>query len=285
MVPFERYLVDTGAWRLHVMEHGKGLPVVMVHGNPTWGFLWRKVALELGDSVRSIMPDLMGLGLSDKPQSHCAHTLEAHAAALSTLLQRLDLERFVLVVQDWGGPIGALAARDHADRLAGLVILNTVLGPPRAGFKPTAFHKFAATPVVSDVAFRVLGFPQTRLAGAQGDPSSIQGDVARAYRWPLRSFRDHKAPLALARLVPSSFEHPSIPALRQVEEFVGSLKVPVAIVWGDRDPILGRVIGHMERTFPHARVWRTQAGHFLQEEVPDVIAEAIRWTVEQGGAA
>ncbi len=279
MLPFKRYLVDTGAWRMHVMENGSGIPIIMVHGNPTWGFLWRKVARALGQQYRSIMPDLVGLGMSDKPQIKGFHTIENHADALSRLLDLLELEKFVLVVQDWGGPIGALAASQHADKLVGLVVLNTILGPPKPGFRPTAFHRFSAMPVISDLAYRLFDFPQAFLGGAQGDKRSISGNVERAYTWPIRTLRTNKAPLALSRMVPDSLTHRSVPALTDVQDFIGSYSGPAAIVWGDKDPVLGRAFGRIERALPQARVWRTNAGHFLQEEVSDVIAEAIRWTV------
>jgi pimeloyl-ACP methyl ester carboxylesterase len=276
MLPFDRYLVDTGAYRLHVMEAGQGLPVVMVHGNPSWGFLYRKVAQELRNDFRVIMPDLYGLGLSDKPHSRCAHTIDGHAAALRCLLDKLRLPAFILVVQDWGGPIGVLAASMKPEQLVGLVVLNTVLGPPREGFRPTAFHRFARVPFLSDAVFRVGAFPQGYLHTAQGDSSSIQGRVRDAYLWPLRRFQDNKAPLALARLVPDSQEHPSIPVLKRIQEFTQSWRGPSAIVWGDKDPVIGRAFSRVQGVLPEAVVTRTQAGHFLQEEVPVEIAAAVR---------
>lgn len=278
-LPFERGRVDTGAWRMHVMTHGTGPTVLMVHGNPTWGFLYRRVVRALGPGVRAVIPDLVGLGLSDKPRDGAVHTLWNHAEWLGRTIDALALDRYVLVVQDWGGPIGALATAARPGRLAGLVVLNTVLGPPREGFRPTAFHRFSQAPVVSDLAFRCAGFPQIALGTAQGDPSSIRGDVARAYRWPLRRMRDRTAPLALARMVPDRFDHPSIEPLQEVARYVASLDVPTAIVWGRRDPILGRVLNHMKRTLPDAWVQETPAGHFLQEEVPEEIAAAIRYVL------
>lgn len=275
-VPFERFRVDTGAWRTHVMTNGRGPAVLMVHGNPTWGYLYRRVVRALGPGVRSILPDLVGLGLSDKPRDPSVHTLWNHAEWLGRTIDALELDRYVLVVQDWGGPIGALATAARPGRLAGLVVLNTVLGPPREGFRPTAFHRFSHAPVVSDLVFRGGGFPQVSLTGAQGDRSSIRGEVARAYRWPLRRLRDRAAPLALARMVPDSFDHPSIEPLQEVARFIDAIDVPTAIVWGRRDPILGRVFNHMKRTLPGAWVQETPAGHFLQEEVPEEIAAAIR---------
>jgi haloalkane dehalogenase len=168
------------------------------------------------------------------------------------------------------------ALADRRERLAGLVLLNTVASPPRPDFRPTLFHKLAHTKVVGELVFRGLGFPQTTLWMAQGDRRSIRGDVARAYRFPLRGLAQNAAPLALARMVPDSHSHPSIEPLRRCQELVESFRGPAALVWGDRDPILGRVRGWMEKLLPAAKVTRTKAGHFLQEEVPLEIAAAIR---------
>ncbi|HEY2748912.1 MAG TPA: alpha/beta fold hydrolase [Polyangia bacterium] len=280
-LPFRRALVDVGdGLHMHVMEQGAGRPVVMLHGNPTWGYLWRKVALALvNERLRIIMPDLVGLGLSDKPRDPALHTLENHARWLGALLDTLvPSDAIVFVGQDWGGPIGlrALAEPVRAARVAGLILANTVIGPPRPDFKPTAFHRFARLPVIADVVFRLGGFPQGTLAWAQGDKKSIRGEVARAYRWPLRHIRDRVAPLALASMVPDSHAHPTIAGLARCQTLVDSFKGPAAIVWGDRDPILGRVRSHVERHLPAAQVTRTQAGHLLQEEVPDAIAAAVR---------
>lgn len=273
----QRYCVDVGSYRMHVMERGSGRPVLLLHGNPTWGFLYRKVAAALSqEPLRLIMPDLIGLGFSEKPRRLAEHQLEHHGAWIGALIDTLDLQGLVFVGQDWGGPIGLHTLRERAGRVAGMVILNTVVGPPRDSFRPTTFHRFSQMPVLSDLAFRVAGFPQNVLAMAQGDRRSIRGRVARAYRYPLRHIRDRIAPLGLARMVPDSNQHGSIPALRACEDFVRTYQGPAAIVWGERDPILGRALGRVQAMFPQAPVTRTRAGHFLQEEVPDDIAAAIR---------
>ncbi|MBS1153279.1 MAG: alpha/beta hydrolase fold protein, partial [Myxococcaceae bacterium] len=94
MVPFTRYQVRVGGHALHVMEQGQGLPVLMLHGNPSWGFLWRKVATALaGVPLRLVMPDLLGLGLSDKPIDPGVHTLEHHARLIGELVDALGLDR------------------------------------------------------------------------------------------------------------------------------------------------------------------------------------------------
>lgn len=271
-----RYRVDVGGCRMHVMEAGAGRPVLLLHGNPTWGFLYRKVAATLaGQPLRLVMPDLVGLGFSDKPRA-AEHTLDNHARWMGALLDGLALDGLVFVGHDWGGPIGLRALADRPRQARGLVILNTVLSPPRPGFRPTAFHRLARVPVLSEVLFRGLAFPQTALHRVQGDPGSIRGDVARAYRFPLRGLANNAAPLALARMVPDSLEHPSIEPLRRCQSFVEGFAGPSAVVWGDRDPVLGRVRSWIEKLMPRARVTRTPAGHFLQEEVPGDIADAVR---------
>lgn len=279
----QRQLVEVeGGLRVCVTEVGEGRPVFLLHGNPTWSFLWRKVAIALsGAPLRLVMPDLVGLGYSDKPRDAAAHTLENHAGWMGAVMDRVVSGPMIAVVQDWGGPIAMRALADRPERLAGLVVLNTVLSPPRPGFRPSRFHRFARVPVVSQLAFRFLGFPQNALFTAQGDRSSIRGQVARAYRHPLRRLRDRTGPIALARMVPDSFEHPSIEPLRRVQAFTESFDGPAAIVWGDRDPVLGRVRGWIEQLLPQAAVTRTQAGHFLQEEVPHPIADAIRRVATQ----
>ncbi len=288
MVPFERSCVAIEGHRLHWMEAGQGRPVLLLHGIPTWSFLWRKVAGALaGEPFRLIMLDLVGLGLSDKPRDPSFHQLRTHARLVGEFIETLDLDRLIFVGQDWGGPIGLLALADRPERAAGLVLLNTIVDPPREGARPTFFHRFSRWPVVSDIAFRLLGYPLNVLARVQGDPRSIRGEVARAYRWPLQRIADRVAPLALARIggemlgarpwiVPDAPDHSTIEGLRKCQSFLQAFSGPSAIVWGERDTLLGRKLRRLERLLPQARVTRTQAGHFLQEEVPKEIADAVR---------
>jgi pimeloyl-ACP methyl ester carboxylesterase len=285
-LPFARgaYRLEAGAdagRRLHFIDQGPrdGRPVLMIHGNPTWSFLWRKVIAALPE-LRCVAPDLLGLGLSDKPRRVAEHSVDRHCDAVAELVSALDLTGAVLVVQDWGGPIGAGVGARLPERIAGAVVANTsVLLPDRP--KGTAFHRFARRPLVSDFAFRVLGFPLGSLHRIQGDPASMRGKVARAYRWPLRRLRDRVAPLALARMVPDRPDHPSVPAILRGEAWARSFGGPVALVWGTRDPILGRALKWHEEAFPEAPVTRTDAGHFLQEEVPEELAAAVRWVAER----
>jgi cis-3-alkyl-4-acyloxetan-2-one decarboxylase len=275
-------MIETRGERMAVLEWGvpKGKTVVLVHGNPTWAFLWRRVIAELraGDpELHLVAPDLIGLGRSSKPAAS-AHTLVHHGEWLGELIDAVAPGPVVLVAQDWGGAIGLSAmAHGRRDRLRGIVLGNTAVGPPAKGFKPTLFHRMARWPIASTLLFERLGFPLGVMHMTQGDRSSIRGDVARAYRWPLAHRRDRAAPLALARMVPDSHDrHPSVPELQITDALFREAKVPVSLVWGMKDPILGRVVNHLARIRPDAKVTKTSAGHFLQEEVPGELAAAVR---------
>lgn len=282
LYPFRSRIVriGDGPWRgrrLHFADHGDGPPVFFVHGNPTWSFLWRKVMSGL-DGFRCVAPDLVGFGLSDKvPLGD--HALQAHVDTLAWLVEELDLQEMILVGQDWGGPmVTALAAR-CPDRVAGVVLGNTSVLVPRRP-RGTAFHRFSRLPVISDIVFRALGFPQVVLHRTQGDPQSMKGAVSRAYRWPLRTWGARAGPLALARMVPGDPDHPSLPVLSRGEEWIRGFDGPVSLIWGARDPILGRALERHVDALPQARVVRTEAGHFVQEEVPGEFVEAVKWCRE-----
>jgi cis-3-alkyl-4-acyloxetan-2-one decarboxylase len=280
-LPFRRrvWQIDEGADRgrsIHFIDEGdeRASPILMLHGNPAWSFLWRKVIAALPE-FRCVAPDLLGLGLSDTLPRMNDHTPARHADAIAGLVAALDLRGIILLGQDWGGPIATSVAARLPDRIAGVLLGNTSVLTPSRGLR-SRFHRFARIPVVSDLVFRGAGFPQNILQRIQGDPSSIRGDVAKAYRWPLRGWSRRIAPLALARMVPGGPDHPSIPELERGEAWLRSFDGPLTLVWGEKDPILGRAINRHERELPRARVVRTEAGHFIQEEIPEVIAAEVR---------
>ncbi|MEA1902336.1 MAG: alpha/beta fold hydrolase [Actinomycetota bacterium] len=281
-LPFDRYMVEVGdGLRMHVMEQGEGRPVLLFHGNPTWGYLYRKVAAQLTDEpLRLIMPDLIGLGFSDRPNSAADHTMLNHPRWMAGMLGQLDLEDAVVVVQDWGGPIGLHSVSQSPGLMTGLVVMNTSIDAPKPGFKGTKFHRVMGGPLGGFIS-KGLGFPQKRLRFAQGDRDSIRGVVQKSYSYPLTRARGNDAPRALVLMVPDGMDHESVGPLREVGDFVRAFEGPSAIVWGDRDPVLGRLRRRTERMLPDATVTATEAGHFLQEEVPAEIAAAIRDVVSR----
>jgi haloalkane dehalogenase len=274
-LPFNRRVYLNGEHSIHFVDEGDGPPVFLQHGNPTWCYLWRKVIPILVDGgVRVIAPDLVGLGLSSKPRKLKTHTLDFHANRISNLVKALDLQNLTVVGQDWGGPIIAVVAARNTERIRGAVFANTALRVPTKPPRVTAFHRFSHSPVISDLAFRVLNYPVKKMNLVQGDRSSIGAEEQRAYRYPLRRFRDRAAPLALARLVPHDLESPVYDGLREVQDWAQTVAGATRLVWGMKDPILGKSIYAMRKLFPDAEVVETDAGHFLQEQVPEVLADA-----------
>ncbi len=280
LLPWPRASFELARGRLagrevHYVDAGPrdGDAIVMLHGNPTWSVLWRKVIALLPER-RCVAPDLLGFGLSSRLPELRDHSIDGHADAIVELVQALQLRSIVLVGQDWGGPIATAVGARIPDVVRGLVLANTsVLVPERP--RGTLFHRFARLPGLSQLAFVGLGFPQNLLWSVQGDRRSIRGKIAAAYKWPLRHFRDRIGPLALARMVPDGPSHPSIDAMRRGERWVRGFGGPMALVWGTRDPLLGRALERHRRAFPQAQVTITEAGHFLQEEVPEALAAAI----------
>ena len=267
--------------QVHFLEQGQGPPVLLVHGNPTWSFLWRKVlrgAERAGLPGRLVAPDLVGFGLSDKPRSLSFHTVQRHVEILCELVDALAPgEPWLVVGQDWGGPIGCGVARhlDGQGRLRGLLLANTAVLPPRRPLHATAFHRFSHLPLVSELAFVGLGFPLQALSRVQADPRSIGSFERRAYRWPFRRLVDRAGPLALARMVPHRDGHPSVPALDEIGAWALSWRGPTSLVWGRRDPLLARALRRHREAWPQAVVREVEAGHFLQEEVPEVFVEEM----------
>jgi pimeloyl-ACP methyl ester carboxylesterase len=221
---------------------------------------------------------MVGLGFSSKvPASQ--HTLENHLRWMNAALRQLDLAGVVYVGQDWGGAVGLGALMRSPELLQGMVILNTGWTAPKEKFELSRPHAIAATPIVGELLLENVVSIFDRLHETQGDPASIPPEVAALYARPVRDSGNIKGPLALMRMVPTGPDHPTSQPMSEIEAYACTLDVPTEIVWGMRDPILARVLPTMTAMYPEARVTQTQAGHFLQEEVPVEIAAAIERVV------
>ena len=267
--------------KVHILEVGEGFPVFLMHGNPTSGFLYRKIADKLPqDKVRVIMPTSIGLGFSSKiPASQ--HTLSNHIRWINKVLNELQLNEVIYSGQDWGGPIGMGALSQSPNLLKGAVLLNTVFNAPKEKADLTSMHARVKTPILGELLVEVIFNPFEQLARVQGDPNSWSEDVVSIYSKPVLESGNSKATLSMMRMVPDGPDHPNALAMRDIEKYVNSLQIPTEIVWGMQDPILGRGLSAMEEKFPNAPVTKTQAGHFLQEEASTEIANALMRVIEQ----
>jgi haloalkane dehalogenase len=194
---------------------------------------------------------------------------------MNSVLEQLDLTELVYVGQDWGGPVGMGALAMSPGLLKGAVLMNTAFTAPTEKANLSRAHAAVKSPVIGELIMEVFTTVFDQLHRAQGDSDSMNESVKSLYARPVLDSGNAKAPVALMRMVTDGPDHPSTPAMRVIEAYVDTLDIPAEIVWGNSDPILGRALPVMKRSFPHAPVTETQAGHFLQEEVPEVIAEAI----------
>jgi haloalkane dehalogenase len=258
------------------MEKGNGKPIILVHGNPMWGYLYKKVLDQLDNtSARLIVPDLIGFGFSDKIKIG-EHSLEAHTEWMSNFFKTIKEDSIGLVIHDWGGMIGVAGAMRAGKKINGLVVMNTSVTAPKDGFNPTWFHNLSQMPIISDLLFRIFNFPQAYLGLFQGIPNSYSKEDLRSYKYPLRKFTDNIGPLALARMVPNNMSHPSVAIEKEVEEFLRSYKGPAEIVWGMNDSVMWKLRRRTERLFPQAKTVKTDAGHFVQQESPEKVVESMK---------
>ena len=279
---YKSYFIEVeSGLKIHVLEKGQGFPVFLMHGNPTSGFLYRNIASNLPiDKVRLIMPSLMGLGFSSKiPAS--MHTLDNHIRWINIVLKELNLTKVIYAGQDWGGPIGMGALSLSPNLLKGAVLLNTGFIAPKIKSDLSPAHAIVKTPVIGELLVERLLPIFNRLGRVQGNPASWTEELAELYGEPLIRSGNFKAPLALMRMVPDGPDHESVPTMIMIEEYVRSLKIPTEIVWGMNDPILGKALPLMQKNFPEAKVTKTNAGHFLQEEVSIEIANALKRVIDE----
>jgi haloalkane dehalogenase len=244
--------------------------VLLLHGEPTWSFLWRRLIPPLAARARVVVPDLLGFGRSDKPTDRAWYTIDRHVAAIERFVVELGLERLTVVVHDWGGPIGLRLAIDHDARVDRLVILDTGID---AGSAPSeTWLRFRA--VVREVGGELdVG----RLVAA-GTARGLADDVRAAYDAPFPTPESKAGVLAFPELVPTEPEHPSAAGMLRVREALRSWRKPALVVWGAEDVVLpAHVADRFVELIPGAQgpLLLEGASHFLQEDRPDELAAAI----------
>jgi cis-3-alkyl-4-acyloxetan-2-one decarboxylase len=275
--PFEPRYVDAGDVRLHYVDEGPkdAPPLLFVHGNPTWSYLWRRPVAELSArGQRCVAFDHMGFGRSDKPPLLARYTLRAHIDNALALIDQLDLQDVLVVAHDWGGPIGLGAMLERPERLRGLVLMNTW-----AWELPSFVPPFVRE-------FRTEGLGEILALGGNLFIESIPGGMANrdtdpvmmdAYRAPFPDYWSRVAMLAFQRDIPLTERDRSARLMGTIHERLLGLDLPVTLIWGMRDPVFQPVFLDMWREiFPGARVIELEdASHFVPEDRPDALLEAL----------
>lgn len=279
--PFAPHYLDVTATgvpplRMHYLDEGPadGPPVVLLHGEPTWSYLYRTMIPPLAAAgYRVLAPDLIGFGRSDKPTAVADYTYQRHVDWVTAWLTALDLREVTVVVQDWGSLIGLRVAAENPDRFARLFIANGFL-PIADRPTPPAFRIWRAFARYSPV------LPAGWLVD-RATVNKVPAAVRAGYDAPFPSKRYQAGARAFPLLVPTSPTDPAIPANRAAWAALGRWTKPVLCVFGAADPILGKadapLIAHIPGATgqPHARI---HAGHFIQEDAgPELARRLIEW--------
>jgi len=261
--------IEQGELRLHFVDEGSGRPILLLHGEPTWGFLYRRMIPPLAAVGRVVVPDLPGFGRSDKPVEQSAYSYDAHFRSIERLALDLDLRELTLVVHDWGGPIGLRFAVAHPDRVDRLVILNTGVG---VGAPSESWLRFRA--LVREVG---SDFTASRLVQV-ACVSRLDEDAVRGYDAPFPVAAAKAGALAFPELVPTEPDHPSAPAMLEVRDALSRWEQPTLVLFSDSDRVFSpahaeQMAAHIPGAGPAEIV--TGAGHFLQEDRGEEIADRI----------
>lgn len=280
--PFESRYFKVSAGRLHYVDEGSGDPIVMVHGNPTWSFLYRDLIKRLKPNYRCIALDHLGFGLSDKPRDW-TYLPEDHASNLSALIDGLELSNVTLVLQDWGGPIGLSYAVAHPDKIARIILMNTWAWPVNRDLHYIGFSSFMGGPVGRMLIRRYNFFAQVILRKAFGDESKLSKEAHMHYLRPLEAPEDRKGCMVFPKQIIAS-----TPWLEQIWSGILALNSkPKLFVWGMKDiAFRDKELKRWEQTFPEAQSVRLDTvGHFVQEEAQSELADVVVSFLSETGEA
>jgi len=267
---FEPHYSEVDGLRMHYVDEGAGQPVVMFHGEPSWSYLYRKMIPPIvGSGRRAVAPDLVGFGRSDKPVDHDWYSYDRHYSYVSSVLDGLGLSDAVVVVQDWGGPIGLRWAVDHSDRVAGLVILNTGLFTGRVSKGFLAWQEFARENPDLPVGMVING----------ATSSDLPDEVVAAYDAPFPSVEAKAGAATFPLLVPTSEDGAGAAEMRRVYDRLGEWSKPALVAFSDSDPVFPypRAGERFTSQIPSAgeQVRIEGAAHFLQEDAGEEIARVM----------
>jgi haloalkane dehalogenase len=254
---------------MHYVEEGAGDPVLLLHGEPTWGFLYRRMIPTLAGAGRVVVPDLFGFGRSDKPRDLDDYSYDGHYASIERFALELDLRSLTLVVHDWGGPIGLRLAVEHPERVERLVILNTGVGVGAPSEPWLRFRELVRSVGPDFTASRLVQV-------ACVDP--LDDEAVRGYDAPFPVPEAKAGARAFPELVPTEPDHPSAAAMLQVRDALTRWEQPTLVLFSDSDRVFSpahadRMAAHIPGALPAEIV--TGAGHFLQEDRGEEIAERI----------
>lgn len=266
--PYEPRYTEIEGLRMARVEAGAGDPILLLHGEPTWSYLYRSMIPVLAHAGRVVAPDLIGFGRSDKPVAKNAYSYRAHVRWVRQFIETLDLRRITLVCQDWGGLLGLRILSQIPERFQRLIAMNTGIspgGPPGEAF--LRWRRFA---------LRVDSLEVGRLIDTTLVRRRLSDAERAAYDAPFPSKQYQAGALAFPRLVPIRPDHAGAYDNRAAIERLRQLHLPVLLIWGKHDAITAPGEAHLRSIFRNAAptVW-LDAGHFIQEDAGAEAAQRI----------
>ncbi len=283
--PFESHFHLLGRLNYHYIDEGEGEPVVMVHGNPTWSFFYRKLILGLKGNYRCLAADHIGCGLSEKPQKY-TYTLDQHILNLERWLEATLPPaswaggKINLIVHDWGGPIGLGYAVRHPERIKRVVLMNTsafVDGDMPFGIK------LCRWPILGPIIVRGLNLFAGE-ATVRTTVTPMAKAVKDGFLLPYNSWRNRVGVYRFVKDIPLRKSMPTYKTFKSIEGLLGSVmnQVPVLVQWGMKDWCFTPFFLNLWRKrYPRAEVDEYAAGHYLLEDAGDAILARIRSFLER----
>jgi haloalkane dehalogenase len=271
LYPFQPQWFDSHAGRLHYVDEGEGPPVLFCHGNPTWSFLYRNIVTRLRGRFRCVAVDYLGFGLSERPESY-GYTIEEHVRCVGELVDHLQLDGFITMGQDWGGPVSTAVAVARAERVRGVILGNTWFWPAdQASMK--IFSRIMSTAWMQRQILEKNFFVERIVP--QGMARRLTPAEMDHYRKVQPSPGARKGVAEMPKQILAA--RPLLETLaRDVPAALGGK--PALLVWGMKDPAFKAkpLLPRMQATFPdNVTVELPNAKHYIQEDAPTEIAEAI----------
>ncbi|MBN8549404.1 MAG: alpha/beta fold hydrolase, partial [Deltaproteobacteria bacterium] len=274
MLPYQSHFAQVGGFKMHYLDEGSGPVVLLLHGNPTWCFYYRNLIRELRQYFRVIAPDHLGCGLSDHPSDAHFRAVD-RIGHLQELIAQLRIQRFSLVMHDWGGPIGTGLAVRNISSIEKLVYLNTTLTETES--LPRVI-KTAANPLVGPFLTKYTK-RFLKLTTGVGAATKLPKEVRAGYYYPYKTSQRRTALWDFVDDIPFDSNHPSYSEMMNMAEKLPELgHVPVQIVWGLRDICFHReMLNKVAHHFPQARIREIpDASHLVLEDAAEICCETIR---------
>lgn len=280
---FAPHYVEMESFQMHYVDVGAGEPIVLLHGDPTWGYLYRRFLPSLSTRARCLVPDHMGMGKSGVPSIPYPYRLRHHIDNLETFILGLDLRDITLAVHDWGGPIGLGFAIRHPSRIRRLILMNTWAFTPWPGGPLPRLIELIRSPKGEAFIMGRNGYVRPALVGTTAQPEHLTETVLDAYLAPFRTPESRRALLCWSRDIPVMASDASYAEMQHIENGLAQFKhLPVLLMWGMQDPVLPpAVLRRWQQLYPHATTHELdEASHFLQEDAPERIVRAIEEFLE-----